>query len=308
MNINYFSKIRILDGGMGQELLAKGLKAKGSLWSASALLEEKYHQLVINCHLDYIKSGADVIITNNFSARKVRMIQNKCEQHFEFANTIAGELAIKAKEISKKNILIGGSLPAQNDTYEVDNRENNIIEKDFFDQAKIIKPFIDFFYLDVLSSGKEIKIALTVVEKFNLPVLVGVHLKKNGKLASGESISEIVKNYKTKNWLGIVAACVSPEIVERSINEINQLNTPFGFKVNLWKEEEPLSSKIIQTKKNWAPGEIGVNPNKVLGKRDDFTGENFLEFSKNMLSKGATILGGCCETRPLHIKKIANLK
>ena len=44
MNIDYFSKVRILDGGMGQALLAKGLKAKGSLWSASALIEEKYHQ------------------------------------------------------------------------------------------------------------------------------------------------------------------------------------------------------------------------------------------------------------------------
>ena len=30
MDANYFSKIRILDGGMGQELLAKGLKAKGT--------------------------------------------------------------------------------------------------------------------------------------------------------------------------------------------------------------------------------------------------------------------------------------
>ena len=28
MNTNYFSKVRILDGGMGQELLAKGLNAK----------------------------------------------------------------------------------------------------------------------------------------------------------------------------------------------------------------------------------------------------------------------------------------
>ena len=31
MNINYFSKTRILDGGMSQQLLSKGLKAKGSL-------------------------------------------------------------------------------------------------------------------------------------------------------------------------------------------------------------------------------------------------------------------------------------
>ena len=54
---NYFKSVRILDGGMGQELLSKGLQSKGSLWSASALLEEKYHQLVIDSHLSFITIG-----------------------------------------------------------------------------------------------------------------------------------------------------------------------------------------------------------------------------------------------------------
>ena len=36
MDKNFFKKIRILDGGMGQELLHKGLKPKGTLWSAHA--------------------------------------------------------------------------------------------------------------------------------------------------------------------------------------------------------------------------------------------------------------------------------
>ena len=99
MNTDFFSKVRILDGGMGQELLARGLKPKGSLWSATALIDEKYHQLVIDAHLDFIKSGADVIVTNNFSARRTRMIQNKVEEHFNYANEKAGELALKAKEI-----------------------------------------------------------------------------------------------------------------------------------------------------------------------------------------------------------------
>ena len=129
MNTNYFSKVRILDGGMGQHLLAKGLKPKGSLWSATALIDKKYHQLVVDAHLDFIKSGAEVIITNNFSARRVRMAQNNVEEHFNYANEKAGELALKAKEISKKNILIAGSLPAQNNTYVLDQRDRKIIEK-----------------------------------------------------------------------------------------------------------------------------------------------------------------------------------
>ena len=31
MDINFFKKTRILDGGMGQELLSRGMKPKGNL-------------------------------------------------------------------------------------------------------------------------------------------------------------------------------------------------------------------------------------------------------------------------------------
>ena len=304
MNIDYFSKIKILDGGMGQELLAKGLKTKGSLWSATALIEKKYHQLVIDSHLDFIKSGADVIVTSNFSARRTRIVQNKVEEHFDYANKKAGELALEAKQASKKNILIAGSLPAQNDTYVPDERDKNLIKKDFSDQANLLKPFVDFFYLDVLSSIREIEVALNVVEKINLPVLVGIHIRNNGKLSSGESITEMVEKCKSKNWLGLIAACVSPEIIENTVDEVKALEIPFGFKANLWKEQPRPVGEIVKISEDG----FGENPVDVLGTRDDVTGEIFYDFSKRMVDKGATILGGCCETKPSHINAIARLK
>jgi len=304
MDINYFSKTRILDGGMGQHILSKGLKPKGSLWSGTALIDKKYHQIVIDSHLDFIKSGVDVIVTNNFSGRRVRMAQNNVEELFDYANEKAGELALKAKEISKKNILIAGSLPAQNDTYVLDQRDKKIIEKGFYDQAKLIKPFVDFFYLDVMCGSKECEIAINVTEKFNLPVLIGLHIKKNGKLPSGESITEVVKKCKSNNLLGIISACVSPEIIENTVNEMKDLKIPFGYKANLWKEEEPIPVHKFASPND----EIGANPVETMGTRDDYTELKFFEFSKKMLSKGATILGGCCETKPSHIYEISKLK
>ena len=43
MDLNFFNKLRILDGGMGQQLLAKGLISKGTLWSATANLDKNFH-------------------------------------------------------------------------------------------------------------------------------------------------------------------------------------------------------------------------------------------------------------------------
>ena len=236
MDLNFFNQIRILDGGMGQQLLANGLISKGTLWSTSAILEEKFHELVVNIHLSFINSGAEVIVTNTFASRKLRLIQNKVDQHFRYVNEKACLLSIKAKELSRKNVLIAGSLPCQTDTYVEDNRDNKTIELDFFEQAEIIGPHVDFLYLDVISSGKEIDLASNVASKFNKPVLVGVHLKKNGLLPSGETLTSIFQKYRNNNWIGLIGACVSPEIAENSAAEISNLNIPFGYKANLWSK------------------------------------------------------------------------
>jgi len=305
MDLNYFKKTKILDGGVGQELLAKGLVSKGTLWSTSALLDEKFHQLLIDVHISFINAGADVIVTNNFSSRKIRLIQNKVEDKFEYVNKKACELANKAREISKENILVAGSLPPQNGTYVVDDREIKIIKKDFKEQADIIKPYVDFFYLDVITSAKEIEAVCEVTEKMNMPVLVGLHLKKNGRIASGETITEIVKKYKTNNWIGLIGACVSLEIIENSSKEMSGLNLPFGFKANLWNVEEPLPLHKFNTSKF---DEVGKNPNDTMGRRDEITGKIFYKFAKKIKEKGANILGGCCNINPEHIKSISSLK
>jgi len=304
MDKNFFKKTRILDGGMGQELLYKGLKPKGTLWSAHALIDEDCHQMVIDAHLDFINAGAEVIITSTFTARRNRLIQNDCEKYFEKINIKAVELAQKARDISKKEILIAGGLPNQKQTYEANLGKNlNLIEKNFYDQAKILKNGIDFFYLDVMSSGLECKIALKTIESFNLPVLVGVHLRDNGQLPSGEKIEDIVKKYKNKNWLGIIAACISPKAYEKVVNDLKKIDIAYGFKLNAFKKIP--DGYTVASKDAW--GNAG-NPNTVLGKNTELNESTFYEYAKKFKKNGATILGGCCEIRPSHIKKISKLK
>ena len=86
--------------------------------------------------------------------------------------------------------------------------------KSFNDTAKILEPYVDLYYLDVLCSVKEIKIALEAIKKFNKPILVGLHFRKTGLLPSNESVSDVNKVIKNFNCCGLIAACVSPEIVE----------------------------------------------------------------------------------------------
>jgi len=304
MERTFFNTTRILDGGMGQELIHRGLKPKGTLWSAHALIDKNYHQMVIDTHLAFINAGAEVIVTATFTARRFRLIQNDCEQYFEKINTKAVELALKARDISKKEVLIAGGLPNQNQTYSADLGEDlDSIEKNFFDQAKFLNNGIDFFYLDVLSSGMECEIALKSIELFNLPVLVGIHLRENGLLPSGEKINDIVEKYKNNKWLGVVVACVSPKAYEATVKNLQQLDIPYGFKLNAFKEIP--EGYTVASKDQW--GNAG-NPTTILGVNTDLNESKFYEYVKKFKENGATILGGCCEIGPSHIREIAKLK
>ena len=302
MDLNFFKQPRILDGGMGQELLARGMEPNGTLWSANALLQKKYHKLLLDTHLDFIKAGAEVIVTTTFTTRKIRLKDNGVEDKFEYLNKKAGEIAQKAKKIYP-DILIAGGLPPQFLTYEADTRLDEQIKDDFYSQAKLLNPYVDFFYLDVLSSVKEFKIAIESIKEFKKPYLVGAHISEGTKLPSGENISEIIDDIDRQALLGIILSCISPENYDLNLNEIKNLGIPFGFKLNAFIKTNPKPNYTGSYKES----KTG-NPNEFLGQRKDLTPVKMSKFAKRFKDAGATILGGCCETRPAHIKKMSELK
>ena len=294
---DFFKQVRILDGGMGQELLNRGVKTHGSLWGASALLKKKYHKVVVKTHLDFINAGAQVIVTNSFGSRKRRLIENNLAQKYAKLNKLAGALAKKAVTKSKKNILIAGSLPPQNFTYMADlGRDKTFIRNSFRSQAKYLRPYVNFFYLDVMSSYEECKIGLEAIKDLKKEVLIGIHLRKKDKLPSGEKFFTVVKKLEKYKPLGFVASCVSVEDVSKIIKDSKKISYPLGFKINAFRHI-PIG---------WKPD--AANPNLQLGMRKDLTPKKFLKICKKFKKFGAKIIGGCCEISPRHIRQLKKLK
>ena len=279
MDLNFFKQTRILDGGMGQELLARGMKPKGTLWSANALLDENYHQLLSNIHRDFIKAGAEVIVTTTFTTRRKRLRDNDVEEKFEYLNIKAGQIASNIKK-EFPNVMIAGGLPPQNLTYEADNRSDDQIINNFNEQAKLLNPYIDFFYFDVWSSIKEFKCGIQAIEEFKKPYLIGIHISEGTNLPSGEKISEI-KNIINDKVLGVILSCVSPENYEANLSEIKNLGLPFGFKLNGFVTTKPNPSYT----ENYLKSKTG-NPIEVLGKREDLTPENMARIVKKFKDAG----------------------
>lgn len=297
INHDYFQKFRILDGGVGQELLARGVKPVSNLWSTTALLKKEYHNILLDCHLDFINAGAEIILTNTFGSRRRRLEENNLLSEFENLNLTALKIAEEAVKKSGKKIIIAGSLPPQNFTYISDlGDDKKLIKKNFHDQAKILNNGVDLFYLDVMSSLEECEIAIQSIKEFNKPFIIGIHFKKNGLLPSGEMFIDVVKKLNRYNPLAITGSCVSYEDIISIKNDFKNLSLPFGFKVNAFKD----------IPEGWKPD--GSNPVIALGKNEDLNLEKFKTISKEFLNFGAKLLGGCCEISPSHISKLQDLR
>ena len=98
-------------------------------------------------------------------------------------------------------------------------------------------------------------------------------------------------------------ACISPQAYRAVAKDLQQLDIPYGFKLNAFKKIP--EGYTVASKDAW--GNAG-NPNTVLGINTDLNESRFYEYAKNFMENGATILGGCCEIRPSHIKEISKLK
>ena len=297
MNIEFNNhKPLILDGGMGQTLIKYGMTPQGTLWSATALLDSSLHQMVIEAHHDFLRAGAKVITTNNFTVRKLRFSENNILDKFDEALRTAGLLAKKAKQqdIAFKDVLIAGSIPTRNQTY-LAKFELSIedIFNEFRRSGEILKDHVDIFYLDVFSSLEEIKLALKALKKFQKKFLIGVHIKKNYLMDDGHCISQLKELIDQYDILGVVVACTDRPTVLSIIKKIQNLQVPFGFKVNAFANI-PDGWKI-------KPG----NPTESLGVDQSFNSESFISFAEKCRLEGASILGGCCEVLPNHIKALA---
>ena len=98
-------------------------------------------------------------------------------------------------------------------------------------------------------------------------------------------------------------SCISPENYEANLKEIKNLGVPFGFKLNGFITTKPQTNYT----ENYLKSKTG-NPIEVMGKREDLTPDKMARIVKKFKDAGATIIGGCCETGPSHIKAMAKLK
>src|SRR5690606_41216067 len=80
-------EITLLDGGMGQELVARSGDRPTPLWSTQVMID--HPGLVRAVHADYFAAGASVATTNTYAVHRDRLVKAGIEDRFTALHTQA---------------------------------------------------------------------------------------------------------------------------------------------------------------------------------------------------------------------------
>ena len=75
------ANIVLLDGGMGQELIARSANPPSPLWSANVMMNEP--DIVEAVHAEYVAAGAKVLTLNSYSVTPERLGRDGNEEMFQ---------------------------------------------------------------------------------------------------------------------------------------------------------------------------------------------------------------------------------
>ena len=278
----------ILDGATGTELNRRGVDTGLPLWSANALMNDHDAKILQQIHEDYLRAGADIITTNTFRAhRRVLIPSGNADRAFELTRRAVdiARIAIAATRVpSDKPRFIAGSISTLEDCYRPD-----LVPPDDELRAEhserihhLVECGVDLILIETINTIREAVIMAKLATITGTPVVVSFVCDREGKIFSGETLTEAASQLLS---LGI------------SVIGVNCGPTP-----NLLKPLEELQKVCGKDFPLIAYGNIGYADEKVGWVNTD--SENPKAYCEHASHWPAKIIGGCCGTTPAHILEL----
>lgn len=288
------SSLSILDGGLSETLFRMGVPDDRKIWSARALVEEKYHGTVMKAHQQFITSGAEIVTTANYAATPYVLKSAGLEKRFAALVEIAGKLARQAVEKAGSNTLVAGCIPPLVESYRPD------LVMDFKDAepqlmiiCKSLDPYVDFFLAETQSSIQESEQSVRVASRFGKPVWASVTLAEDGSLRSGEAFLNAVKRLRKQDAEAVLINCSTPEAVSKALATLDGEDLG-GVRIGVYANALP----PVQPKFSFGTEEAAASRG--------ISCEEYLKHASKWRKMGASIIGGCCCIYPEHVAALTD--
>lgn len=286
------TKITLLDGSIGQELVKRSGDRATPLWSTQVMID--HSDLVRKVHDAYFRAGATVATTNTYAVLRDRLTRVALEDHMEELTDTA-VLSARAARDAAGHGLVAGSIGPLIASYRPDIcPPAEDAEKMYAESVRLMKDRVDVFLIETMSSVDQADGALRATTGQGKPVWLAVTVDDDDgtHLRSGEPVADLAPLIEKHQPDAVLVNCSRPEAIGAALNIINEFGKPFGAYANGFTR---ISDGFLQE----APTVDS------LEQRKDLDPAAYSDFAMGWVDQGATIVGGCCEVGPEHIEKLA---
>ncbi|TAG25671.1 MAG: homocysteine S-methyltransferase family protein [Rhodobacterales bacterium] len=282
--------ITLLDGGMGQELVARSGDDPTPLWATRVMLD--HPGMVRDIHADYFAAGATIATTNTYAIHHDRLERAGLDPMFHALHLRALAEAHEARA-PYPHARIAGSLGPLQASYRPDLTEP-VAEAapKYAEISRLLGPHVDLILIETAASLEGAEGAVIGAQAAGKPVWLSISVddRDGTRLRSGEPVAD-VKRLLQHPIAALLANCSVPEAMADAMAALKPLGKPFGAYANGFTH---ISGNFLKD----APTV------KELTHRHDLTPEKYADFAMAWVGLGATIVGGCCEVGPAHIRHL----
>lgn len=310
-------RVLVIDGAIGTMLQRHTLSEsdfRGSRFAAHAknlkgnldLLSISRPDLIENLHREYLEAGADILTTNSFSSTRIAQADYALESLVPELNIAAAKLAKKvAQEYTKRYPtrprFVAGSLGPTNRTASLSPDVSrpgfravtfDELQAAYFEQVQhLVEGGVDLILIETSFDTLNAKAAIAAVGKYGDKIATPIPLIVSGTItdASGRTLSG-----QTPSAF-FISIAHAPNLIAVG------LNCALGA-----KQLRPYLEELSRI----ADVPICCYPNAGLPNefgQYDQSADEFAELVGGFVSEGlVNVVGGCCGTTPLHIRKLVD--
>ena len=302
-------EVLLMDGGTGSELQRRGVDVlKGATdrlkaWSATSNIDDA--DVVQQVHQDYLRVGADIIISNNFWTTPNAMERIGLRDRWKEYATAAAENAVKARAAGNPEAYVAGGIAAPtlharggSEAPDVEQMGAEGFRKEYAEHAQILaEAGADVVLAEYVGYIADCVAAVDACAETGLPVFLGVrHIGRDGTMQFGESLRDLADALAGHRVEAVLLMCSNPEAISSGLPIIvDAFDGPVGAYPNIgYNPTGPLANRPQLTNQLPSAGPDILQTGAYQPMR-------LAEFAAEWKGMGAQIIGGCCASGPEHI-------
>jgi methionine synthase I (cobalamin-dependent)/5,10-methylenetetrahydrofolate reductase len=263
------------DGGMGA-LLSAAVPRLRSPEEANLRAPDA----VVSLHVSFINAGAELIETNTFGANRHKLSHHFLEDDLEQINSAGVKLARDAREVTGRDVFIGGSIGPLGEP-----ATSRVRRELFAEQAAVLDGRgVDLFMVETFYDLEEAVDAVEATRSVsNLPIVALLTFDESAETLAGVTAAEAA------------ARLTELDVAAIGANHGAGLLAALAALEQMGRDGKPLAALPNVGLASLTGGRV-IYPHA--------TPEYFAEFAAHARDLGARVIGGCCGTTPAEISAI----